>query len=181
MTNLLRKLLVVPHITGGWALLCNLAAIAFPTLVRAAVDHAVSGIAFVPYFPCVLLAAIFLGWRHAAIVAVASAAIVDALFIGPPTALLGGPTDIFGVSVFLLASALTIGFVHAARSAIMELNRPRVDDSQFRGIVFSSEAGHAWASWYDRGTPVHLGPQDEVAAMMQDFLAQLDLGKRLAG
>jgi hypothetical protein len=47
------------------------------------------------------------------------------------------------------------------------------------GIVFSSREGFVWASWPETEATVRLGRHDMVAAMMQDFLAQDALGKRL--
>jgi hypothetical protein len=49
------------------------------------------------------------------------------------------------------------------------------------GIVFSSREGFAWASWPETDAAVRLGRHDMVAAMMRDFLAQDDLGKRFDG
>ena len=46
-------------------------------------------------------------------------------------------------------------------------------------IVFSLEKGHVWVSWDGDDTPVHLGTEAEVVAMMEDFLAQVELGRRL--
>jgi signal transduction histidine kinase len=49
------------------------------------------------------------------------------------------------------------------------------------GIVFSLEDGDAWASWPGSSAPLRLGQQDDVAEMMRDFLAQIELGKRFGG
>jgi hypothetical protein len=48
------------------------------------------------------------------------------------------------------------------------------------GVIFSQERGKAWASWPGEPYYVQLGQQDEVAEMMKDYLAQLELGERLA-
>jgi hypothetical protein len=47
------------------------------------------------------------------------------------------------------------------------------------GIVFSSRDGFVWASWPETEAAVRLGRHHMVAAMMNDFLAQDALGKRL--
>ena len=49
------------------------------------------------------------------------------------------------------------------------------------GIIFSLEKGEVWASWHGSGPPMRLGSQERVEAMMEDFLAQGELGKRLTG
>ena len=48
------------------------------------------------------------------------------------------------------------------------------------GIIFSSRDGFVWATWPETEGAVRLGRHDMVAAMMQDFLAQDALGRRLA-
>jgi hypothetical protein len=53
-------------------------------------------------------------------------------------------------------------------------------DETLGGIVFSLEKGQVWASWYGRGAPVLLGSQRKVSEMMQDFLAQEELARRLS-
>jgi hypothetical protein len=46
-------------------------------------------------------------------------------------------------------------------------------------IIFSSREGFAWASWPETEASVRLGRHDMVTRMMQDFLAQDDLAKKL--
>jgi hypothetical protein len=48
------------------------------------------------------------------------------------------------------------------------------------GIIFSSRDGFVWATWPETEGAVRLGRHEIVAAMMEDFLAQDALGKRLA-
>ena len=47
-------------------------------------------------------------------------------------------------------------------------------------IIFSLRDNAVWASWPNREESVHLGSYDDVAYMMRDFLAQSDLGERIA-
>ena len=49
-----------------------------------------------------------------------------------------------------------------------------------QNVIFSSREGFVWASWPQTEAAVKLGRLEAVAAMMRDFLAQEDLGKRLA-
>jgi hypothetical protein len=46
-------------------------------------------------------------------------------------------------------------------------------------IIFSSRDGYVWVSW-PGADAVRLGPHEQVATMMRDFLAQDALGRRLA-
>ena len=177
----LRSWLLAPSLKGVWAYIGVAVAVAVPTLIRELLDDLVTGTEYAPYFPSVLLAAIFLGWGYAALVALISTIVVDALFIGPPPLLLEGPSDLFGVAVFVTGSALIIGFVHAIRSVIASHPAAVRAEETPGGIVFSLEDGQAWASWYGQDSPVRLGPQEEVEEMMEDFLAQLELGRHLSG
>ena len=176
----MKKWLLAPPVPARWAPAVALAALAVPTLARLLVDGAVSGVAFTPYSPSVLLCAVLLEWRYAALVAVASALLADALFIGPRYQLVEGPTDWFGIFLFLLNAVLIICVVQAIRSLARDWRRTHATDEPSHGLVFSLARGEAWASWYGADARVRLGPQEEVAAMMEDFLAQLEVGKRLS-
>ena len=176
----LKRPLEQPSVAGVAALLCTFAAVALPTIIRCLVDNHVTGIAFSPYLPFVLLTAVFVGWKHAALAALISAAVADLLFIDPRFEPLAGPTDAFGILIFLLCATLIITLVQATRLALQGRPTTKRGDGQ-TGIIFSLESWQAWASWAGSGCPVRLGPESEVAEMMHDFLAQLELGKRLNG
>ena len=74
--------LIMPLLTGRFALLCAMVAVALPTLVRAAVDGVVTGCEFTPYLPFVLVCAILLRWWQAGAVALVSVGIIGGLFGG---------------------------------------------------------------------------------------------------
>lgn len=175
--GLLRKWLVETPITGRQALICAIAAVALPTLLRASLGGIVEGVGFTPYFPFVLLAALQLSWRQAALVAAASAAVGDALFVGSPYQVMEGATDVFGVVVFFAGAALIIGLVHAIRTAFADVVGPTAAG----GVIFSLRNGQAWASWPGAGYHLRLGARDDVVEMMKDFIAQVEVGKRLTG
>lgn len=179
LNRALKRSLERRPVTGFNAHLCAFLAVAIPTIIRCLVDDHVSGVAFSPYVPFVLLSAVFMGWRHAAAVAMTSAAVADLLFIDPRFEPLAGPTDAFGISVFLASAALIIILVQAARSIVDTRFKPAPRGNGLTGIIFSLEKGQAFATWSGSGRALRLGPETEVAAMMQDFLAQLELGKRL--
>jgi hypothetical protein len=86
--------------------------------------------------------------------------------------------DLFGIGIFMLASALIIASVELPRQ-FPKKTFCSAPDNEPAGIVFSLEKGQPWVSWYGEKCPVRLGPQGEVADMMQDFLAQLEVGERL--
>jgi hypothetical protein len=112
--------------------------------------------------------------------ALASAAVADMLFIDPRYVPMAGPTDLFAIAVFLVCAALIIVIVQSARVIVENCPGPLPREHKATGIIFSLEKGQAWASWSGAGN-LRLGPESEVATMMQDFLAQLEVGKRLVG
>ena len=172
--HVVKRWFLAPPISGYRAILFGLAAVALPTLIRASVQGSVSGIVFSSYIPFVLLSAIALEWTHAAVVALVSAFVARMLFIEPRFVFLAGPTDVFGIAVFLVASAMIIKFVSALKGVVVDV--PGSATARRRnGIVFSLEGGDAWASWQGDSCSIRLGNYDEVAEMMQDFLAHRDL------
>ena len=177
LVGCLRKWLLATPIAGKPAFTLAVAAVALPTLYRFSLTGMVMGIGYCPYLPFVLLSAILLGWRHATAVALVSVVVVDALFVGPRFQLVEGPTDMLGDLGFLVVSGLIIALVQAIRTAFEDLIAPTAAD----GVFFSLEDGQAWASWPTAGFHLRLGPQDDVVEMMKDFVAQVELGKRLNG
>jgi hypothetical protein len=173
--TLLRKWLVATPLTGKPAVFIAVTAVALPTLYRVSLDGMVMGIGYCPYPPFVMLSAVLLGWRQAAVIALASVVVADALFVGTRFEIVEAPTDMLGDAGFLLISALIIGLLHAIRTAFDELVGPTADG----GVIFSLEDGQVWASWPTAGFHLRLGARDEVADMMSDFVAQVELGKLL--
>jgi hypothetical protein len=172
--------LLGPPVAGYWAVLWALLAVAIPFALRASLEGTVTGVAITPFVPFVMLSGVFLNWKYAAGVAVADGLIADLYFIGPPGELMEGPTDIFALAVFLLISTMIIGFAQLVRKLLNDGRKRRRANELSSGIVFSLERGEAWAGWRGQSSRVRLGPEDEVAEMMEDFLAQLDLGKRFS-
>jgi hypothetical protein len=166
-----------PLLTGRLALLGTFAAVALPTLVRAVVNGTVTGCEFTPYLPFVLLTAILIGWLPASLVVLASVATLGGLFISSHGS---SACFISGAAVFLGSSALIIGTVVLIRRAMVTMQKRGPDESA-GGIVFSLEQEQVYASWYGQGTPLLLGSRHRVKSMMQDFLAQEELAKRLNG
>ena len=160
---------------GGWpAVACAFAAVALPTAVRAGVSGVVTGCEFTPYLPFVLFSAIVLRPWLAGSVALASTAIMGGLFEGLHGLHL--PCFASAAAIFLAASAAMIGVAVVGRRVLLSLLQRHGNSG---GLVFSLEKGDVWASWYGHDAPVRLGSQRKVAEMMEDFLAQVQLGKRL--
>ena len=173
----LTRWLKAPFVTGRLAILCGVVAVGVPTLIRIAINGAVTGCEYTPYLPFVLLSAILLGWWQAGLVALASAALFGGVFAIPLKDFFEDSCVMSSAGIFLAASAMIIGIVFLVRRAIaVILGHP---DEASGGVIFSMEDGQVWASWYGQGPPVCLGSQKRVGKMMEDFLAQEELVSRL--
>ena len=175
VTRILRE----PLLTGRLALLSGIFAIALPTMARAAVHGVVTGCEFTPYLPFVLLAAIFIGWWQAALVALFAVAILGGLLVDPAH-IHTQACFLSGAGIFLASSAIITGTVSALRSVLQGI-QSRIPDESSDGIIFSLERGEVWASWHGHGPPMRLGSKKRVGAMMEDYLAQVKVGERLTG
>src|SRR4029453_5788664 len=178
-TGLIRWLRAPPF-SGQSAPLWGGVPVPVPTIIRAAIDPYVTGCEFTPYLPFVLLSAILLQWWKAGAIALASVAIHGVMFEGRPSEFLASTCFLSSAGIFLASSAAMIGIVILVRGVFAAIQSRGADEST-GGIVFSLERGEVWASWYDQGPPVHLGSQSKVSMMMEDFLAQVEVGKRLTG
>lgn len=176
LLGFLKKWLLLTPQVGKSALIVAVVAIGLPTILQVSLDGTVSGSGLLLYFPFVTLAAILLEWKAATIIMLVSAMLADWLVSGPHHRLLEQPADIFELAMFLSGSTVIILLVHANRTTFAELVGP----TSKTGVFFSLEKDQAWASWPEAGFHLRLGPQDEVASMMRDFLAQCELSERLA-
>jgi len=162
-------------LTGAAAYSCAVTAVAIPTAIRAALSGVVTGCEFTPYLPFVLIAAILLRWWLAAAVALTSVAIMGGVFQGSP--FFQEACFAPAAGTFLASTAVLITIAVLGRRTLIGLLKP----SDAQGVIFSLEKGEVWASWYGQGAPIRLGTQRKVSEMMEDFLAQVRLGKRLNG
>ncbi len=102
--------------SAAWAVL----AVAVPTGLRWFIDQGEAGVPFVTYFPAVVLAALLLGWRWGAAVAVASGVIANRLF-NPEPLLAVSVLDAALVGLFALSCAALIWIAETARRLVREL------------------------------------------------------------
>ena len=178
-SSLILKWLRYFPLKGRQAFSCALIAIVMPALIRLAVPGGLAGSTYIPYVPFLILAAITLDWKLAAVVAVASVALGDLIVFGPAKEHLSGTNEGIAILLFFLSSALIIGLAKLTRSAVEQAFRISDVKVAKSGIIFSRERGEAWASWQGADLPMRLGPHEEVAEMMEDFLAQVEIGERL--
>ena len=175
------KLLLAPPAIGIRALLYVIVLILVPTAIRQIRDSFLAGhLSFLIYVPFVIMAAILLRWTYAAAVALASWAVANVLFLEPRYQFTLDRVEEVSFVIFALSGALLIALIEAVRRIVENSLRPARPDTSFTTpVVFSSERGQAWASWYGSHSWVRLGPEDEVAECMQDFLAQRAVAERL--
>lgn len=101
--------------------LWSAAAVLVPTVLRWAIDRGESGVPFVTYFPAVLLAALFLGWRWGAVVALASALVANWLFVGEPWHFSTSPLQTVAVLLFVLTCVTLVWIGEVVRRQVREL------------------------------------------------------------
>ena len=106
----------------AWASLAwSAGGVAAATALRWFIDQGEAGVPFITYFPVVVLAALLLGWRWGALVALVSGAVANRLF--RPEPLLGefSGRDLMLVGLFALSCAVLIWAAEMARRLVREL------------------------------------------------------------
>jgi len=107
---------IPPAAGAGWAVL----AVAVPTVLRWFIDRGEAGVPFITYFPAVVLAALLLGWRWGAVVALASGVVANRLF-SPERVLDITTLDAVLIGLFALSCAALIWIAEMARRLVREL------------------------------------------------------------
>jgi K+-sensing histidine kinase KdpD len=119
-------------------------------------DHVVSDITIFPaYFPFVLAAAAFLGWRSAIVTTILSAVAANFMFMGTRFAFSAALPDIVSTLLFLVsAGAVIVGVERlksAAHAADLDHGASRLDGTgsrpMARGIGILLAASLALTSW----------------------------------
>lgn len=112
-------------------------AVLLPTLLRWVVDRGAGGAPFVTFWPAVLLATVFLGWRYGVASAIASSAVAVILFI--PEEIRAGSTMSLPVILpfFVTGVAVMILVGHFLRTTVVALDE-RVRQSD----AFNEELQH---------------------------------------
>ena len=113
------------------------AAVAVPTLLRMVADHGESGSPYVTYYPAIALAALFLGWRWAAAVAVASLVVASALFFERSLIEIATGPGVLVFALFLLSCAVLAVTGEMCRRLVREL-----EDAKAREELLNAELMH---------------------------------------
>jgi len=181
-TDLLRSWFVAPPLAGKWVILWILVSLPVATVIRSSMHCSDAiGDCCAPFFVFVLLTAILLGSLAAVVAAIASMVVSILLFSQQAHPMqMGEGSELLSAILFALYCVLIICSVEYVRRAFARFSRIATTKETSSGVIFSLEKGQAWASWPGSPSPVRLGPEHEVTAMMEDFIAQVELGHRLA-
>lgn len=115
-----RDAMLVRHtpVSGlAWAAL----AVLVPTAIRYATDRGANGVPFVTYFPAIVVAGLFLGWKLAALVAIGSAVTARLLFMQDAPQLGRSVEGLVLLGLFVLSCAALIGIAEALRRTLEQL------------------------------------------------------------
>ena len=177
--GLLRSWFVRPPLAGKWAAIWILLTLPIAILIRSTMQCPDPvGECCTPFLVLTLVTAVLLG-SLSAIAAAVAAAVVSYLLFAPTQGLHVGHDggEFWGLLLYFLFSGAVIWSVDFTRRTFARYSRVGGEESS-SGIIFSSEEGQAWVSWPGNSSPVRLGPDGEVSEMMQDFIAQVHLGRR---
>ena len=170
--------LFAPPLKGRAAWAVTGAALAIPTFLRDTIPPHLMDQGCTTFIPFVLATSILCGWRFATLVALGSVVSCHFIMAGMPLDFHVSRAQVEGYGVFLASSALMIAIIRLFRAAASRSLRQAGAKGNEKGVVFSLDGGEAWASWYGVDAPVRLGPRDQVVNMMEDFIKQVELGKR---
>jgi two-component sensor histidine kinase len=108
-------------VAAAYAFLC----IAAPTALRALADPVVTGTTYGTYYPFVLLASLFLGWRLAVAVTIAGSIVGNILFVEPQLTFFPTAGERFSAVLFLVSSAMIIAAGNTLRRSVADLHEAR--------------------------------------------------------
>jgi len=171
--------LFTPPLKGFAAGLFSFFALVIPTTIRLSLHLRIDDEPHTLFSIFVLATVILCGWRYAVAVAIGTAIVCNTVMMGPPYGFHFTPAEMLGLGTCLGYSLFVIAVVQLFRETASRSLRQAGAKESASGIIFSVDEGQAWASWYGVDAPVRLGPKEEVAAMMEDFLAQVELSDRL--
>jgi len=104
-----------------WTLALGFGFVVIPALLRLAADSVITGTAFSTFYPFVVIASLFIGWRGATGVALAAAVVGNYFFMEPRYVFLAQTGDTIGVASFLFSCAMTIFVMDTLRRTLIDL------------------------------------------------------------
>lgn len=120
-------------LTLVWAAL----AVGAATAARFALAPWVEGVPFLTFFPAILLATLFLGWRWGIAVAFSSALAANFFFVEPTFSWALSEADVIGTLAFFVSAALLVATAGTLRLTVKE-----IDDNARREAKLNAELQH---------------------------------------
>ena len=117
----------------GWTLVAT----AVPTALRLALDAGHYGGPFVTYYPAIVVAGLFLGWRYALLTTVLCAATARLLFMRGFAPLISAPGGVGVFGLFVLSCGVLIAIAEWLRRVLAE-----VDVARRREALLNEELRH---------------------------------------
>jgi two-component sensor histidine kinase len=111
---------LAPHSLAG-SLGWTLVAVAVPTVLRLIIEPARNGTPFVTYYPAIVLAGLFLGWRYGLLTVVLCAGLATWLFMQGLLPLAATPQGEGVFALFVLSCALLVGIAEWLRQVLADL------------------------------------------------------------
>lgn len=121
LTQRIGQAILARHSLAG-NLAWTLVAVFVPTMLRLLVAAEQYGTPFVTYYPAIVLAGVFLGWRYAALTAILCAATTKALFMQALPSLAATPEGVEIFGLFVLSCAVLISIAEALRRVLAGMN-----------------------------------------------------------
>lgn len=120
-----------------WSIALGLGFVAIPALLRWAADPVITGTAFSTFYPFVVIASLFIGWKGATGVGLAAAVVANYFFMEPRYVFFAQTGDTVGVASFLISCAMIIFVMNTLRRTLLDL-----DVSSQREAKLNSELKH---------------------------------------
>ncbi|MCW2404604.1 two-component sensor histidine kinase [Sphingobium sp. B1D7B] len=105
----------------GAKLIWTIFSVVAPTALRLAIDRGEAGVPFVTYFPAVVLASLFLGWKWATATAFFSAVVANRMFRPGFTILDFEAADFIMAGLFVFSCVILINIGEAIRRLLLDL------------------------------------------------------------
>lgn len=109
---------ILRHKSRAEIALWTAVSVIIPTAMRLVIDGGEAGVPFVTYFPAVILAALFLGWRSATFAAIFSAIIANRLFRPDLPVWRFEAADFIMAGLFAMPCAILINVGHIVRQLL---------------------------------------------------------------
>lgn len=117
--NAVRRAMLTPHglpASIGWTAV----AVIVPTAIRYILSTSANAVPFVTYYPAIMLAGLFLGWRYGVLTALLCAGVARLLFLQQGTQHAATHEVLAILGMFALSCTVLLGTAHALRQSLIQ-------------------------------------------------------------